>query len=506
MSVRGNGNEGVERLRRRSGPAAAPARVDASRRPARDRRLHARHRAAGGLRRLAAISAGAATLVVAIGLAAVPAASSPDVPELPELGMPYLVGGQSTAIWQYKPAFHSPYQGPNSLRGGTQDAVSDSYTVYLGLRPLPWVELYFAPEMIRGGGISDALGLAGFTSGEVIRNPTIGQDPYIARAFARLTIPLGETTEMRESSPLTIGSPAPAQRIELIAGILGTNDLFDTNRYANSARTQFMNWAFLTTLSYDYAADTRGYTRGVAFDWQSEQTALLAGIFQMPTVANGLELDSDVIHANGMQAEVDREIELLEGRPMILRGLFFRNLARMGSYAKAIDIGRETDETPVISATRKRGRQKYGFVVNLEQPLADDGNTGLFARLGWNDGANESFAYTEAERALSAGVQISGARWGRDDDRVGIALAAEELGNLHAGYLEHGGLGFILGDGRLNRRPEIVTEAYYLVQLTSWLGLTADYQLVDNPGYNRDRGPASVISLRGHIEGFVSAW
>ena len=428
----------------------------------------------------------------------------PTLPTLPALPFPYSIGGQSTAIWQYKPAFPSPYQGPHSLRGGTQDAISQTYTLYLGLEPLPWLGLYFDPEMVRGNGLSDALGLAGFTNGEVIRNPTIGQDPYIGRAFARLTIPLGDEKTDEEWSALYLGGPIPESRVDVFAGILATNDLFDTNRYANSARTQFMNWALITNPAWDFAADTRGYSRGVAAVWTDAGTSLRAGIFQMPTVANGLELDSDVIHANGMQIELDREFPTPAG-PLVARAMFYRNLARMGSYSKSIHEARAEDVTPVIESTRSRGRQKYGFAANFELPLADDGNTGLFGRLGWNDGANESFAFTEAERNASLGAQIAGTSWSRPDDRVGVALDAEELGNLHASYLAAGGLGFILGDGRLNRRPEIVFETYYLAQVTSWLAFTADYQLIDNPGYNRDRGPVSVVSLRGHIEGFIGS-
>ncbi|HZR80530.1 MAG TPA: carbohydrate porin [Candidatus Binatia bacterium] len=425
--------------------------------------------------------------------------------ELPELPIPYAVGGQATAIWQYKPAFHSPYEGPHSLRGGTEDAISHSYTLYLGLRPFPWLDLFFDPEMVRGAGISDALGLAGFTNGEVIRNPAIGEDPYIARAFARLRIPLGEETVEPSASALELGFAAPARALEIVGGVLATNDLFDTNRYANSARTQFMNWALITSPAYDFAADTRGYSRGVAAAWRQPGLAVLAGVFQMPTVANGLELDSDVVHANGMQIELDREIPMpTDAAPLVFRALFYRNLARMGSYSKSLHLAREQGGAPVIEATRSRGRQKYGFCLNLEAPLADGGDTGLFARLGWNDGANESFAFTEAERNASIGAQIAGASWNRPQDRVGVAFDAEELGNLHASYLGAGGLGFILGDGRLNRRPEIVVETYYLLQILDWFAITLDYQLIANPGYNRDRGPVSVVSLRGHIDGFAT--
>ncbi len=124
----------------------------------------------------------------------------------------------------------------------------------------------------------------------------------------------------------------------------------------------------------------------------------------------------------------------------------------------------------------------------------------MFARLGWNDGATESFAFTEAERSASIGAQVAGDPWQRPADHVGIAVGANELGNAHADYLNAGGRGFILGDGRLNRRPEIISEIYYALQLLNWFAISVDYQFIDNPGYNRDRGPVSVVSLRGHLE------
>lgn len=189
----------------------------------------------------------------------------------------------------------------------------------------------------------------------------------------------------------------------------------------------------------------------------------------------------------------------------MLRSFFFANQARMGDYRRSIALAHQQGGVPDITATRQRGALKYGFGFNLEQPLTADGETGLFARLGWNDGATESFAFTEAERSVSLGAQIAGGFWRRPDDRVGVAVVANELGNAHADYLGTGGRGFVLGDGRLNRRPEIITETYYALQLLSWFAVSIDYQFIDNPGYNRDRGPVSVVSLRGHLEGTASS-
>lgn len=446
------------------------------------------------------LSGPARLLALGCSLTWATAAAAFELPPLPLAPAPYLIGGQATAVWQYKPSFHSPYQGAHSLLPHTEDAISQTYTGYTGIRPFPWLELYADPEMVRGHGISDALGLAGYTNGEVIRNPDVGTAPYLARLFLRATLPLGDDTERRESDQMQIAGEFPLRRLTLIFGILATNDIFDTNRYANNARTQFLNWSLITDVAYDFAADTRGYSRGIALEWATPKVVLRAGVFQMPTVANGLVLAGDLVDNQGEQIEADVPLELLTDRPMIFRALFYGNHANMGDYRASIALGRQTGQTPDITATRTEGAVKYGFGLNFEQPLADDGETGLFGRAGWNNGATESFAFTEADRTVSFGAQIAGASWCRPADRIGIAIVGNALSDAHADYLAGGGLGFILGDGRLHRGWEIITETYYSLQLLSWFAVSVDYQFIKNPGYNQDRGPVSVISLRGHMQ------
>src|SRR5581483_6361305 len=189
----------------------------------------------------------------------------------------YLIGAQSTVVWQHVSAFRSPYVGTNSFRPGPDDAISHSYTVYTGVRLRQWLELYVYPEMIRGGGLSDALGLAGFTNGEVIRNPTIGQSPYLARAFLRATVPLANTSEGVEAAPLQVPGEHPSRRLVFTGGVLATTDVFETNRYANNTRTQFLDWALINDAAYDFAADTRGYTRGAALEWANPGWTIRAG-------------------------------------------------------------------------------------------------------------------------------------------------------------------------------------------------------------------------------------
>jgi high affinity Mn2+ porin len=413
---------------------------------------------------------------------------------------PFMVGGQVTVVWQHKPAFRSPYQGPHSLRPDIEDAVSHSYTLYTGVRLLPWLEVYVDPEMIRGEGISGGVGLAGYTNGEVIRNPQAGMDPYLARAFVRTTIPLGDEQEDAAPDTLHVGGRQPSHRIVLTGGIMAAGDVFDTNRYANSTRTQFLNWSFINNTAWDFAADTRGYTRGAAVEWIAERWAVRVGSFQMPTVANGIDLDGDLLHSHGDQIEVEAHPGLVAARQTVVRLMAYGNHARMGDYRDSLALAARHGGTPDVTRTREVGRVKYGFALNVEQPLTEDADTGLFCRFGWNDGATETFAYTEADWTLSTGAQIAGTWWRRREDRVGVGIAANGLSDAHADYLAAGGLGFELGDGRLSYRPETIIESYYAFRPTRWLALTVDYQFLADPGHNAARGPVSVVSLRLHLE------
>lgn len=413
----------------------------------------------------------------------------------------YEVGFQTTLIGQNLFKFRSPYAGKNSLRSRGELKETDSYTLFLGVRPARAFELYVNPEWVRGKGIGGGAGLAGYTNGEVLR-AGVKPEPVLARYFGRWIVPTGRGTESVEAGENKIPGPLPAHRLVLTAGKIAVTDLFDVNSYANSTRTQFMNWALINNAAYDFAADTRGYSRGVALEWLHPGGAVRLGSFQMPTVANGIKLAGDLIHNRGDQMEVELHLRLLGGKqmPAVFRLLGYRNLAHMGRYRAALALARQTGTTPDITAVEKKGAVKYGFGLNFEQALGDDGNTGVFGRWGWNDGRTESFAFTECDRTFCLGGQLSGARWHRPQDRWALALVQNELSAAHRDYLAAGGSGFQLGDGRLRYGPEQILETYYSYRLTSRATLSPDYQFINHPGYNRDRGPVSVFSFRVHWE------
>ncbi len=410
---------------------------------------------------------------------------------------PALLGTQMNIIHQRLLPFDALYSGPNSLQNTADAKTSEAFGLYAGMAIVKGLEGYLDVEMIRGSGIGRTVGLAGITNGDVIRQGSadLGDGPYIARMFFKYTVGVGSALDTLDRGIDQLPQVAKAERLEITAGKFALSDLFDVNRYANSTRSQFMNWGLFQNTAWDYAADTRGYSNGVAFNWIHPSWSLRAAAMQMPVKANGNVFDSDLRRAHGLNLEFEDHIE---ATGTVVRLLGFENEARMGLYAEAI-ANRGFSLRPDITADDTPGRYKYGWGVNIEQPIADSGETGAFFRYGWGNGAAESFVFTESDRHLSGGFQLSGAHWGRSDDRLGIAAVVDGIVRVHQQYLADGGDGFLLGDGGLNYGQELITEIYYRIQCGKYVEVSPDYQYIQNPGYNRDRGPAAVLGLRLNV-------
>jgi hypothetical protein len=458
-------------------------------------------------------TAGRLLAPLALGTAlASPPLQAQDVPAVtteangPESHLPMLLAAQYTYVIQHQDAFHAPYSGPLSLDPAGDTQPTNTLGAYLGWAPLASVQLYLDVEKFMGAGVSSATGLAGLTNGDVVREGAAGikKEFYIARSFARFLLSLGDQYAGVERSQDQIPGAEPQHRLEVKVGRLAVTDDFDQNRYADAARTEFLNWALWANTAWDYAADTRGYTDGIVIGWVNPSWTLRYGIYRMPVQANGQSLVVSLAQARGENLELDLSNA---ATGTVVRLLAYRNTASMGSYGEALAKAAAGSTLPDIVANDQPGRHKYGFAVNAEQPLADDGNTGIFMRWGWNDGRTESFAFTEAESELSIGGQLAGNSWNRPNDRLALAFASNGLSGPHRAYLAAGGSGFLLDDGRLNYGREQILESYYRFELIwprnpgpiSWQ-LSPDLQLIRNPGYNRDRGPARFLALRLHVE------
>lgn len=411
----------------------------------------------------------------------------------------FWVSGQGNAILQWHPAFPARYTGSNSLRPDSEHALSRLFTLYLGVRPTRWTEVLLDVESAGGRGLSDALGLAGFTNLDVVRNPALGAKPYLARLSGRIVILLTAEDEDAARGPLSMFSRRPVRRVEVRAGKVSLADLFDANGVGSDSHLQFTNWTVDNNGAWDYAADTRGYTGAVTIEYEDRGWGIRYALALMPTVANGIRLDTDLARARGDNVEVELRRGADPERALVLRVLGYRNVANMGRYREAIDAFHAgLDPAPDIVAHRRQGRVKHGFGLNAERGLGE--RLALFGRAGWNEGGNESFAYTEVNATVAGGLERRALLTRHGGDRAGLAFVANGISRDHREYLALGGTGFLLGDGGLRYGPELILEAYYTSR--GWRGITASVGAtrVWNPGYNRDRGPVIVPMLRLHAD------
>jgi high affinity Mn2+ porin len=406
------------------------------------------------------------------------------------------VHAQTTFLEQAYPSFRAPYVGQNSLPGKGQGRETWTVTAFLGWRVWEGGEIYFNPELGQGFGLNSALGLGGFSNGEAQKSGTTFPRVRAQRYFFRQTFGLGGEQEDVADGPNQLAGKRDIDRITLSVGRVAIGDFFDQNAYAHDPRADFMNWAMWEAAAYDFPADLPGFTRGAVLEFNRKDWAVRTGAFQVPTGPN-----SDVLSfkTGGTIVEFEERHSIFD-QPGKIRIGAFANRGNMADYRgvlatvaaiPALDIGTAT--------TLLRGENtKYGFYGNLEQQIIND--VGFFARASWNDGRAEILSFTDIDRSVSGGFSIKGSFWGRSDDTVGIGAAVNGLSRAHRDFLAAGGTGLLIGDGQLNYRTEDILEAYYAWMIQKGLVATFDYQFINNPAYNADRGPVSIFSARVHAE------
>lgn len=415
-------------------------------------------------------------------------------------GQTYDLKGQMTYIFQDKPTFSANYTLPgyNSLSPDKEQSHSFTATGYLGYRPWSGAEVYFNEEMVLGVPFSGLTGLASVPNAELQK--ASGPDPifYIPRIFIRQTWDLGNSEyEYVLSGFNQLAGYVDSQRLVMSAGKMSVVDIFDNNSFAHDGRKDFFNWVNVTYGAFDYAADVRGYTWGAALEYYRDDWVVRAGRFAVPRQSNGLQLNYSIMNFHGDQIEIERDYQIANQSGK-LRFLAFRNRELMGRFDDAIVYASEKgDSIPDVSNVR-RTNTKHGYGVNLEQDLTS--NLGVFARTSWNDGGTEMFSYTETERSNQVGLSLNGTQWGRSDDTLGLAFVENELSTAHQEYLSLGGTGFLIGDGKLNYRPERAVESYYSFAIAKKSWISFDFQHFNNPAYNADRGPLYVLGMRAHTE------
>jgi high affinity Mn2+ porin len=413
--------------------------------------------------------------------------------------------GQTTFTWQGYPAMRSAFQGTNSLPAGGEGRETFDATLTIGVRLWRGAEFWTDPEIDQGHGLADTHGVAGFPSAEAYKQ---GSDyPYarVQRYFVRQTIDLGGDSQKAEADYHQFAGSQTENRLVLTVGKFGVVDMFDTNKYANNPKADFLNWTVINAGTFDYAADAWGYTYGAAAEWYQGIFTLRGGFFDLSATPTGAALNASGygLDPTFKQFELVGEIEerhQLWGQPGKLKITGFVNRGNAGSFAAGIDLAQTTGIDPSVALALVRVYQsRPGVSVNLEQQVTE--TIGVFARAGWADGNVEPWEFTDVDRTVQAGVSVDGKQWSRPDDTVGIAGVINGITPIHQAYFNIGGLGILIGDGALpNYGLEQIIEAYYSYALTASTRLSFDYQFIANPGYNADRGPANVFAGRFHAQ------
>jgi len=410
---------------------------------------------------------------------------------------------QNTVIVQGYPAFSAQYSGPNSLNSGGEVRETVSVDLFAGLRLWDGAEAHVDGLLWQGFGLSGTEGIEDFPNDQASKAGTATPAFSFARLFIRQTIGFGGDQEDIPDDQLALAGKQDISRLTITAGRFSPTDIFDTNIYAGDPTTQFMNLGFVADPAWDYPGDAIGYTTGIAFELNQQNWTLRYGFFQMPGAANSWTAEDLILTYPTMSPIGDGEFWKSWGMPLeferrysiqthsgAIRVMAWLNEANMGSYEEALSVPNTN-----IALTRAY-RFKYGFGLNWQQELAT--NIGVFSRLGWNDGLEEAWTYTDVNYFASIGMSVSGAGWYRPDDTFGLACAFAGISSENQAFLEAGGLGILDGDGALTHGWEKVLETYYDFKIWKTLHFALDYQFVDNPAFNRDRGPVSVFAARVH--------
>jgi high affinity Mn2+ porin len=415
---------------------------------------------------------------------------------------------QATNTQMYNGNFAAAYSGAQSLYNYAQTAKTFDTTLFLGMRLWKGGELYFNPEIDQGFGLGNpglpgepyngTFGVAGFVSGEAYK---VGaQEPYtrVQRLFVRQTFDLGGEPQAVDADINQLRGATAPKHLTLTAGLYSVVDIFDNNVYAHDPRNDFLNWSIIDMGSFDYAADSWGYTYGITGELVNAASAFRLGVFQLSKEPNQIAIEQRPFYQWSPVVEYERDTSFFGGHPGAIKALFYGNYGFMGTYADAIALGQATGTAPNTADVRYARHWKLGGGINIAQEVAP--HIGVFARYSGMNGVYEAFDFTDINRSLSGGISIDGGLYHRPNDTIGLAMAFNSIDSPAKQFFADGGLGILVGDGGLSYGGEHILETYYKLGVTQYGAITADYQYIVNPGYNTVRGPASVYGLRYHVQ------
>ena len=413
---------------------------------------------------------------------------------------------QTTFIGQSKPGMSASYSGMNSLQPGYETGYTWTSTAHAGWKIAKNTEVFLNIEGVSGVPFSNLNGLGGFSNGEATRAQGPDLKLYRQRLFIRHTANLtGDVQKLDEEAnqfPMLVSS----NRLVFTVGNFSLLDIVDDNAYAKDPRTQFLNWGNMTYSAFDYAADARGFGWGAGVEWYVDNWAFRLVRLSVPRTPNELVVDSQLGTHYGDTFEVERA-HTLNNLPGKVRILAYRNRQIMSRYDDAtayLVANPSAVGSQAILNTRYGEQVKMGIGLNLEQKISS--NVGVYFRGMVSDGQTETLAFTEADNSIAVGLSVDGRAWSRPRDAFGISYLQNGLSDARKSYLQAGGVSFFIGDydpvsgASINYAPERIFETYYSWGAYKNIWLSANYQRIQNPAYNADRGPANFFGVRLHAE------
>jgi high affinity Mn2+ porin len=427
---------------------------------------------------------------------------------------------QTTIIPNFQPGFGALYSGPNSLGTAPDRRGTVTADLFLGV-PL-WHGAEFHADLLlwQGFGLSNSFGLESFPNADAYKAGTADPRFMLSHFFVRQTIGLGGEQEDVPDGQFTLPGKRDVSRFTITLGRLNMAELFDYNTYNHDPHTQFMSWAS-TMLTWDYPADTIGFTTGIALELNQPDWAVRYGWFQLPSVPNGLTSDDRIFlwpvepgeitstgefwKQWGMILELERRwhVEDHGGAIRLQAWVDHGNLASFNVATPLLLASPPPPNTPAgaeitVPAAAFAFRFKYGFGVNWEQEIAK--NFGVFGRVGWQDGRVAAATFTDADWTVQLGMSVKGAAWRRPGDTFGLVGNLVGASSQQEAFLKAGGTGILNGDGNLSYDCEKSFETYYDFALGKGCHLALDYQFFADLAFNRDRGPVNVFGARLHWE------
>jgi len=425
---------------------------------------------------------------------------------------------QNTDIVQGDLRFPAKYSGPNSLNSNGEIQETVTANLFAGAKLWRGAEAHVDFLIWQGFGLTQTYGIEAFPNGDAYKAGTKYPNYSFVHLFIRQTIGLGGDEENVSDDQLALAGKRDISRLTITIGRFSPLDICDDNTYAHDPHRQFMNWAMMANLTWDYGQDQIGYTTGFSVELHQSKWSLRYGFFQMPRDKNGFTADDQVLmwprrgtdgpiwRSWAMMAELERRYRI-NAHPGAIRLLSWLDDADFASYklATALLLANPPDLTNIgqgsgvtIPDSARAFHHKYGFGLNWEQEVSK--NVGLFSRLGWTEGHYDTWTFTDVDWMASLGVSLKGEGWHRPGDTWGLACILSGASRDNQQFLKAGGTDMLDGDGTLNYHPEQVLETYYDFKIWKTVQAALDYQYVKNPAFNRDRGPVSVFGVRLHWE------